>query len=252
MVKRIKSENWRRELPNWTEKRKSSSSGKGIYSSNAKNAGKKEAEQDGQSSILLYDSCYRCPLSVYIDVVCDNKLSALIIQGNPSVELLEETKIKLISEFSELSNQSESKILINKICDLYRYEIQIRSFELALNLIAGMNFSEAVAFLNQNGLKCKAPENEKEIESLIKSIRVKIMNRTAKYKEAKTIYDSIKGKGETPTRKYFNKLLVMLSVCEIIKIQLNPEKMTVSEFAEYLNLYNEYQNQLRSTRYGSK
>jgi len=203
-------------------------------------------------NILLYDSCFVCPLSVYIDVVCDDNLNALVIEGNPTNELLEDTKLKLMSEFSEMSNQAEMKMQIDRMRNLYLYEIQIRGFELALALISRKMYPEAIEFLNQNGLKCKAPETEEEFEKLTKAIQIKIMNRISKYKEAKAACDLYQKKGEKPTRKYFNKLLVMLSVCEIIKFQLDTKKMTVAEFAEYLNLYNEYQNNLKSTQYGRK
>lgn len=200
----------------------------------------------------MYDSCFVCPLSVYMDVVCDDNLSALTIKGNPSNELLEDTKFKLISEFSEMSNQSETETQIERMRNLYLHEIRIRGYELSLTLIIEKRYPEAIGFLNRNGLKCKTPETEEEFERLIKAVRMKITNNTAKYREAKTAYDSYVKKGEKPTRKYFNKLLVMLSVCEIIKFQLDPKKMTVAEFAEYLNLYNEYTNNLKSNQYGRK
>jgi predicted Fe-Mo cluster-binding NifX family protein len=176
----------------------------------------------------------------------------LIIRGKPTNEMLEETKFKLITEFSELSNQTEAKSMLNSASKLYRYEIQIRGYEVAYGLIVNGIYPKAIEYLNLNGIKCKTPENENERETILKSLKIKLKNKIAKYKEAKTVYDLNPSKEEKPTRKYFNRLLVMLSVCEVVKIQLDPKKMTVSEFAEYLNIYSEYQNQLISMKYGRK
>lgn len=234
-------------------KRKSSSNMKESYRSNVKNAGLKEVALEPRSNILLYD-VNTCPLSIYIDVTCDdNKLRNLIIEGNPTQEELNEARSKLIAEFSELSNNGESQALTEVVSNLYYQRNLILGYELSLKLVLSGKFAKAIEYLNQNGVKCSPPKTDEELEKLINAIQLKTKNRMVKYKEAKSQYNALSsGKGEKPTRRHYNKLLVMLSTCEAIKIQLDAKKMTVAEFAEYLNMFNEYQNNLkmRNNRHG--
>lgn len=237
-------------------RRKSLLNSKEACLSNVKNVGSREDESEHLSNILLYDSVYTCPLSIYIDITCDdNKLKSLIINGNPTQKELEETRFRLITEFSEISNNGESQVYSDVISNFYYQRNLILGYELSLKLVIVARFDKAIEYLNQNGMKCSVPNTEEEYKSLIKAIQLKIKNRIAKYKEARSKYNALSsGKTEKPTRRYYNKLLVMLSTCEIIKIQLDPKKMTVAEFAEYLNIYNEYQNQqkIKNNRHGGK
>ena len=228
-------------------KRRSSLSSRENYQSNAKNVGSKEIKSEHLSNTLLYDDVNTCPLSIYIDVTCDdNKLKKLIIKGNPTQAELEEARFKLVTDFSELSNNGESQAMSEVMSNFYYQRNLIVGYELALKLVVAGKFDKAVEYLNQNGLKCSVPQTEEEFQKLIRAIQMKLKNRIAKYKESRSQYNALSsGKGEKPTRRYYNKLIVMLSTCEAIKIQLNPKKMTVAEFAEYLNMFNEYQNQLK-------
>ena len=201
----------------------------------------------------LYDSIYTCPLSVYIDAVVDDKLESLIISGNPTREYLEEVKIKLVSDFIELSGGGDMKAFIEATSDFYAKRSIALGFDIAIRLINARRYKKAIEFLDANGMNCSIPRNEDEHEKLIAAVGVKFKNRLAKHKEATGKYkDMISDRREKPTRKYYNKLLVTLSTCEVIKIQLNPKTMTVAEFAEYINTYKEYQNNLKIKLYGRK
>jgi hypothetical protein len=200
----------------------------------------------------LYDTCEITPLSVYIDVTCDDKLEKLIISGNPSIELLEETKEKLIQEFSELTGSGEMKIFTEAARNFFYLRNTITGMEMAAHLIASGEYGDAIAFFNKSGVKCAAPENNEQAEALMSKINLKLKNRLAKFKEAKKRYESLQKQGEKPTRKYYNKLLVTLSTCEIIKMQLDRNRLTLSEFAEYINILSEYHNHLKSAKNGRK
>lgn len=231
---------------------KSSLNTKGGCQSNVRHVGLKAEEKGCRSNILLFDSCYTCPLSVYIDITADEgKLKNLIIKGNPTNEELEEARFRLVTEFSEISNSGESAVFREVTGNFYKQRALVLGYELSLKLLLAGRFRAAVGYLNKNGLNCQVPETEEEFKKLAESISLKIKNRTAKYKEAESAYKALSsGKGEKPTRRYYNRLLVILSTCEAIKIQLNPKKMTVAEFAEYLNMFNEYRNHLKMKRNG--
>jgi hypothetical protein len=164
---------------------------------------------------------------------------------------LEEAKLKLMSEFSEASNNELARMFADTSINFFLKKNRVMGLELALRLILATRYEYSIDYLNRIGIACTVPGSDEDFKKLVKKIQMAIKNGLAKLKEAGTRYNSLSaGKAERPTRKYYNRLLIILSTCEIIKIQLNPKKMMVSEFAEYLNLYNEYQNQLKMQRNG--
>lgn len=255
MNKEKRSENWLSKLRNKTTKPNSSSNTKANSTSSANNVGSKAdklARPSNTSSCKLHDDIYTCPLSIYIDVTTDdNKLPRLLIHGKATQTQLEEARFKLLTDFSEVSNAAETQAYAEVVSNLSYQRNLILGYQLSLQLVLGRQFQKAIEYLNQNGLKCTVPSTDDQFKKLVESIDLKIKNRIVKYKEAQSQYKALSsGKGDKPTRRYYNKLLVMLSTCECIKMQLNPKEMTIAEFAEYLNLFNEYQNHLKMRNHG--
>jgi hypothetical protein len=254
MKKGIKSGILHGGLPKLTGKRKSSSNMRGESRSRVRSAGSEGDASGGLLSISLYDSCYVCPLSVYIDVTVDDKLERLVIAGSASRAELEEVKLRLITEFSELSGNGEVLVFNEILNSYYKHRALIAGLEASLRLLASGRFEAATEYLNKNGVKCCVPGGDEEAGALIERVRLKLKSRMAKFRELSGRYELLSRKGERPTRRYYNRLLVTLSTCEVIKMQLNAGRMTVAEFAEYLNVYNEYQNRLimnRNGKYGN-
>jgi hypothetical protein len=218
--------------------------------SNPNNVTSKAEEKAKSSNVSLYDACDITPLSVYIDLVCDNRLERLIISGNPSQELLEETKMKLTAEFSELSGGGEMQMFIETTRQFFYQRNLIAGMQIAMQLIAAGNYDESIAYLNKSGITCTAPQNDEQTNALLKQLSLKLKNLSSKFKQIKKRYESLQKRGEKPTRKYYNRLLVALSTCEVIKMQLDRNKLTLSEFAEYINIFNEYHNHLKTIKHG--
>ena len=204
------------------------------------------------SNISLYDACEKCPLAVYIDITCDERLERLIISGDPSRELLEETREKLVQEFSELTGGSEMKTFIEATRRFFYLRNRITGMQIAIRLIAAGRYDEAVSYLNQSGIECAAPGNGEQARDLTAKLELKLKNLLGELRRAKKHYESLRGKGAKPTRQYYSRLLVMLSTCEAIKMQLDRNRLTLSELAEYINIFNEYHNQSKSIRDGRK
>jgi hypothetical protein len=193
----------------------------------------------------LYDRCDITPLSIYIDATCDDRLERLVISGNPTREMLKEAMVKLTQEFSELCGNGENKVFAENTLDFLRKQNIVMGIDISIRLIASGKYEEAIAFLSKTGMKYTAPENEAQAQSLITRLAKELKNRLSKLKEAKDSFNGFTKKGEKPTRQYYNRLLVTLSTCEIIKMQLDRNKLTLSEFAEYIRLFNEYHEQLK-------
>jgi len=193
---------------------------KKIYQSRARNAGRRADESENRlntsfrrrlprSNIKFgekaefYDSAYDCPLSVYIDMTVDDKLESLIISGDPTREQLEEAKLKIVSEFHEISGGNEATVNAEFVRSYYEQLNTLLLFEASMLLIGEKRYDEVVKFLNRHGVKCSVPRNEAERDALFKSVEMKYKNRSAKFKEATTRYNSLYKKGEKPTRKYY-------------------------------------------------
>jgi hypothetical protein len=215
---------------------------------NPKNVTSKEAGREKSSNISLYDTCDTCPLSVYIDVVCDERLDRLIISGHPCQQTLEETKIKLMQEFSTLTGGGETRNFIETTRNFFYQRNRLAGIEIAIRLISSGQYAAATAYLNGSGFKCAVPENGEQADALTKRLQMELRKRADMFRKAKKRYESLQNKGEKPTRKYYNRLLVALSTCEVIKMQLDRNKLTLSEFAEYINILNEYQQHIKSIR----
>jgi hypothetical protein len=195
----------------------------------------------------LIETCDACLLSVYIDAVVDGRLDRLVISGNPSREQMEAARDKIVMEFSELTESEETKSMHEAARHYHLQRIVLLKLETSLKLFLAGDFKASVEYLNGAGIECSIPETEEQAESLAKRIRLRISNQSAKLKRAAATYrDYTSGmkSGGKPTRRYFNRLTVMLSTCEAIKMHLNPNRITVAQFAEYLNIYREYSDYL--------
>lgn len=216
-----------------------------------RNVGLKEEESEKQSN-TFYSSAYTCPLTVFIDLVCDDNIQALVISGTPTNEELEEARISIINKYYEISNNEESSSIYNETRNYYKLRNQITGFEVCLKLVCLERYENCISFLCDNGLKCKAPEDEKQKEKLIKKIDMLLKSKLIKLKESSNKINKKGTKTEKPTREYFNKLIVTISASESIKMPLDKNKLTVAEFAGYINLFTTYQNQLKSLYHGRK
>jgi hypothetical protein len=199
----------------------------------------------------LHDRCDTCPLSIYIDVVCDNTLEKLVISGKPGIEVLQEAKFRLVAEFSELSGNTAMKNYMAGSKSYYRQLNVIKGLEIAHSLVRSGRISSATDFMKSVGIPCN--ENAKAEEMLL-SIERQIKAKVIKLKDVRRRMEQPDktGNGQGYTRRYFNRLLAALSTCEAIHIQLDRSKMTVAEFAEYINIYNEYMTHINNLKHGRK
>lgn len=202
-----------------------------------KNAGRKTAVKGfSKESYTLYDTCDKCLLSVYIDVVCNDNNMALVISGNPNDEVLTTTRMNLIMEFSELSGNEYTNRYHNVIRQIYSYKSVINGLNMAMNLVSLGRFNISVDYLNKNGVPCKAPKTGKELEFLIKKIQGVIKGKLVKYMELSKKYENINKEfpSETPTPQYYTENLIMLSKYVGYKLD---KSITLAEYAGYIKDY---------------
>ena len=210
---------------------------------------KQGVRASSKSSYVLYDTCDKCPLRVYIDVICNDNLSALIVSGNAPESALLECRSDLVSEFNELSGNGNSSAMVSMIKNIQLYRAQILGFSIAAELLAFGRTDAAFDFLNNNGVSVGGlPETEQEwmkigrkIESKIRLLRIKIRDESRRQREL-----ADRNNGIRPTIKDFNDQMVALS--KHVGFRLTKD-ISLAEYAGYLKDYkNELNNGSKNTK----
>lgn len=206
--------------------------------STGKSAGQKpENPEPSGSSYTLYDTCDKCPLSVYIDLVCNDNLRALVLTGNPPEDVIQEAKMGLLSEFHELSGDARSASVTNSLRLIYGYKAQILGLVLSAQLLPGPDKEQIAGHLRQNGIRIKSiPEDEAGLRSLVQRIESRIKNLQTRLKEEVKRYNAMQSRsaGQAPTPDLFNDQLVLLS--KHVGFHLS-KTITLAEYAGYLKDY---------------
>ena len=207
--------------------------------STEKSAGKKAAAPaESQRSYSLYDTCDKCPLWVYINLVCDKDIRALIKKGNPPTEELEEARDNIASEFAELSANTTMSSIHNCQRQIYFLKSQIYGLAISLHLVSSGEHVEAIDYINKQGLRIKAASFDKEsVENIEKKIKNAIANRNIRLtQETKRLTEIAGGrqKGAEFTKTLFNDQLIHLSKHFGFRIT---KKITLAEYAGYIKDY---------------
>lgn len=219
----------------------------GQYTTTGKVAGKKQANPEKQrKSYIIYNNCYECTLKVYIELVCNDNLDALIISGNPTREELEDARDRIFSEFSAISGASETR-RTTLLRESRLYRSQIVGLIAALHLISLGD--KDVGILKEFGIRFKVPDNADELNELINKIFSKISERKIRYNksisELNRLNEKEAGKKVNPM-DFFNQLV---SLSRWAGFRIGTE-ISLAEYSAYLKQMNEYAEQLKVKRNG--
>lgn len=198
-----------------------------------KNAGRKREETAGLGKpFSLYDNCNICPMRVYVDMVCNDNLEALIIEGEPSKELLIAIKIDLVTELSELSNNVQASSVNNSLKKIYNYRLQIKCMQSCGLLIDNDMPEKALEYLKSIGINIPL----KDKRAMLKRLEGQIKNRMNHLNQEYKKYESLsKDSGDKPTYAFYNEQLAVLSGYFKFDINMN---ITLAQYAAYLKIFN--------------
>ena len=164
---------------------------------------------------------------MYEDVVCNDNLHALVVEGTPPDNALRMAKIDLITEFAELSGDKHSVKLNGHIRLIHFYRANISGLTIAIVVIQEGDRGRAVEYLRSTGFPVKDTwtdeELAKKIVSKIKYLDTRLHEELKKYEAAMP-----KEMGEKMTADYFTAQLVGLS--DDAGVHLTKDIM-MSEFA---------------------
>ncbi|MBF0651262.1 hypothetical protein IR083_20805 [Dysgonomonas sp. GY75] len=200
-----------------------------------RNAGKKqEGKEKSSSQFTLYDTCNKCPLWVYIELVCNNNLNALIITGDAPESILKEVKCNILIEFSELSGGEHAGTVNNVLKSIYNYRSQIDCLYICIGLLETNRSDKAIAWLKSKGITVPDGDIEKlvaKVTGIIKSKMIYLNKETDKYKNL--VSDTDRRKVDA---SFYNDQLVALSIHFKFNIDMN---ITLAQYASYLKIFSE-------------
>lgn len=191
-------------------------------------AGKKQGGR-GKSLNILH-TIDTCTLDIYIDAVCNNKLSRLIVSGNPTEEELIRAKIAISGEFAVLSENQEAISHLSTMSQMYKASLELTVLRLAFKLIKAGEIETAAEELKKIGVKT-TDLNRIRTQVEKKHLRLLELNRANSKKE-----DSKK-----ITSKYFSDLLMRVSKYMGFQVTRN---VLLVDMASYIKGMNEQIKQM--------
>lgn len=195
--------------------------------------GKSSRKEKQKCSYILYDSCVKCPLWVYVELVCNDNLKALIVEGIPSDEILQATKFSLMVEFSEISGNTQTSAVNQSIKKMYVYRMQIYCIQICAELIRLDMQDKAANYLKSVGVSGLGKDKEKSLKRLEGVLKNKIINSN---KEFKRYEELTKNSDEKPNPSFYSEQLAILSTFFKFNIDMN---ISLAQYASYLKIFNQ-------------
>lgn len=173
-----------------------------------------------RKSYFIYNTCSKCPLSVYIDVVCNNNLHALVKRGNPPINVLEEAKYNLIVEFSSLTGDMHTESITNSLRNIHALKAEILGLTICIQLLLNEDYEALISGLKAYSILLKKTPDEKEKDQILKRVENKIRSKGILLKEEIARYEKLTSGSENEkiTAQYFNEQIITLSKHIGIKI----------------------------------
>lgn len=195
-----------------------------------KSAGRRPADPESSgNSYVVYNRCSDCPVHVYRDAVCNDNLRALILEGEPSEEVLREARQALTVEFAELSGDT-GLITANKgLARTIGYQYRIQALAVA-SIIP--DHPEAVKLFARYGWgKLPVDVQIKRANDKIKEYTVVLDKETARQQK-----HAAKQATKRLTAADFNRQMVIVS--KWVGFHLS-DRITLAELAGYFKSYSE-------------
>lgn len=200
-----------------------------------------ETLRPGSLLNVLHQSCYTLPLSCFIKCLCEEDLTALIISGTFSEQQLQAKWFDIYSEFIELSDTPDSKILLRIIREIILSKTRILKVQMIVRYLVVQWDEELISELRLMNFRYKYdPNNPLQYSKDLKLVLSRIKNWEIDLKLKEAEYDAYQKKstGEKPERIYFLQSIVRMS--QFYKYRINPEEVTTVEFCLMKKEYIEY------------
>ncbi len=180
------------------------------------------------SQINLYAICRETPMQVLIDCICKGDMKRLIIEGEPSFELLEETWDNLYIEFCDITGNNKG---LRMARDIKYLESKLYNCLNCLNDLKTKYSPDCIKILHDYGYKQKFnPDDSESYVNDIKAIEMQLDAVVTTINLAKKYYNmEVPVKPKKLTERDFYETLTAINNHN--KNQVNMEDLTAYEFA---------------------
>lgn len=194
----------------------------------------------------LYTTIHKLPLQIFIDIIVDEDLKLLIIEGEASEEVLNQTWQNILNEYTEAVSNKEVINKIDETKNLLKKETTIKIIDSMLRIIEIKPCEELFNLLYLfNYPISKLEYSEENLKAILPAF-------LAYYKKDRFEYQLLiksreeKGKGENKDVKlgydYFNNMITEIGIAFSTSIDIT--KVTTGIFCTYVNkLHKHYENQ---------
>lgn len=181
------------------------------------------------------------PFKDYIDIVVNNDLSKLIIEGTPTTEELNEAWQTINELYIDAIADLDTKIRIEDAKEIAYLEGRINLAEIIIKQLR-LNYTDELALsLSEFGYPIMLPTKENFEKFVIQFrgyLKADLLTLEEKIKEQPK-----EKKGENPTKQYFEKVVVAIELT--FKFSINIEQITTGKYCEYVSSYNDYCKKLK-------
>ena len=210
---------------------------------------KHEDINDKISNIKLYENCNQLMLDRFIQIIVEGDLRLLIIEGEPSNEILKETWEYIYAEYTSLINDDNSTEIYKAIRDINMWKMKFQRIEMFISLLSQRPYPLLIIELKKMNYNYAFNHNDVQsykadlhaVYNTAKTLLIQISNRE-KDLERLQKQDIQNNKKEKPIDQ-FDMMLISLS--EHYKYEVQPHHLTVARFAKMMNRVKEYAKKLK-------
>lgn len=179
-----------------------------------------------------YNSCKTLPLSIFIDVLEDEKnIDKLVISGKVKTDYLFLLWENIFEEYNELNGSGSSKAMLRKSKFISKQKIKIIVLSRALNSLAMKYHLPTILFLKEQGFRTEI--RYKTFFEDFKKANAELKGIISQVEQAE---QELKGNEKIDVRKEFTQTLLSLS--KFLGFNYSKEN-TVYEFCQAVKLMNE-------------
>lgn len=195
---------------------------------------------------LLHTTCETLPLSAFINALCDDNKSGLIISGQPSQADIDAAWFSVYAQYIDLSLNADIKYSLRLTNEELHLKSKLMRIDLCvkglLMLIQNNMQDDELVNILKNDYNFRYAYDWNNLESFLRDLNA-VVSRSQKWdiqaqlKRTEIEAYEAKTKGEKPDRIYFTTILIRLS--DHAGFRINSDTLSTAEFAirkqDYIN-----------------
>jgi hypothetical protein len=182
-------------------------------------------------SFKYFQSITELPLSKFIEVAVDDNYAALVISGNPDMDVLKDAWYEIYQEFLDSMGDANQLLILKLYKEITRLAIQQEQIQMLIDFLSVYKYKKYEDQLNKI-LLTKFQFKDKRKDDLERSVRIArqmSIQIDIKQMQLNNIRDKAPKDGQKISRGYFQSILITLS--DFAKYPVL-ESITTFEFCE--------------------